>query len=126
MILCSERAAEHMRVTATLSDAQADYIERVQEEEGLDSDAAAVREAVDRARDRDRALEERDELQTRVRELEQELMATNRRIDATNELVEWAAEEKTLAERREERLDAPAWRRAKWWLFGRDSSSEPR
>jgi predicted nucleic acid-binding Zn-ribbon protein len=108
------------RVTATLSDAQADFLEEIQEQEGIDSDAAAMREAVDRARERDDLLEEVESLRARTRELEQELMSTNRRIDATNELVEWAEEERSLAERREERQSAPVWRRAKWWVFGRE------
>ena len=49
--------------------------------------------------------------------------------EENQELVEYVEHEKSLQERREERerkreerRNAPAWRRAKWWLFGRSTS----
>jgi hypothetical protein len=44
----------------------------------------------------------------------------NRRNDEVTELVEFVEAEKSLVEKREERRSAPAWKRAKWWVFGRD------
>ena len=35
------------------------------------------------------------------------------------ELVEYVDQEKDLKERERERRDAPLWRRAKWYVFGR-------
>ena len=35
------------------------------------------------------------------------------------ELVEYVEGEREIQQRREERRDAPVWRRAKWWVFGR-------
>ncbi|NKE37909.1 hypothetical protein GWG54_19340 [Natronococcus sp. JC468] len=55
---------------------------------------------------------ERDDLRRQLREV-------NRRNDDVEELVEYIDEERRLQRRREERRDAPVWRRAKWWMFGR-------
>lgn len=65
--------------------------------------------------------EERIEsLETENERLHRQLAATNKRVDQHTELVEYVQEERELHRRREERMDAPAWRRAKWWLLGRD------
>ena len=57
--------------------------------------------------------------------LSPQLAATNRRVDQYQELVAYSQEERELDHRRQERMDAPVWRRAKWWLLGRDSDSQP-
>lgn len=44
-------------------------------------------------------------------------------IDAREErqeLVEYVEDERERQRRREDRRNAPVWRRAKWWVFGRD------
>jgi hypothetical protein len=37
------------------------------------------------------------------------------------ELVEYVGEERTIQQRREARRNAPLWRRAKWFVFGRSA-----
>lgn len=103
------------RVTATLDDEQYEYLQAVKEAEGLDSDAAAVRACMDRARMHDDAQERAESLEARVEELRNELAAANRRIDSANELVEYVEEERSLEQRRRQ---AGIVTRARWWLTG--------
>lgn len=109
------------RVTATLDDAEAEYLEDVKEAEGLTSDAAAVRECIDRARAHDDAQARAEALQARVDELRNELAAANRRIDSANELVEYVEEERSASEK---------WRRAglltkaRWSILGMPDEEE--
>jgi chromosome segregation ATPase len=117
-----------MRVTASLEDDHQDELERLREVENLTSDAAAVRIALERSAELERARDRIDELQQRTRELESELMATNRRIDDTQELVEYVEEEREVvrerARREREREAAGILTRSKWWLFGRDVDAQ--
>jgi len=103
------------RVTATLDEEQAEYLEGVKESEGLDSDAAAVRECIDRAREHADAQQRVEELEARVEELRNELTAANKRIDSATELVEYVERERTLEERRRK---AGIVTRAKWFITG--------
>ena len=66
------------------------------------------------------------ELTKRVEELEAEndrLRREKRLIleqrEEHGELVEYVEHERSLQERREDRLDAPVWKRGYWWVFGR-------
>ena len=63
---------------------------------------------------------EYEELRSENERLRRKLQATNSRQEDVGELVEYVEKERRLQQRREERRDAPAWRRAKWWLLGRD------
>lgn len=65
---------------------------------------------------------EYDELKAERDRLERQLAATNRRVDEHQELVEYVEREKELHRRRKERLDAPVWKRAKWWVLGASGS----
>ncbi|MCL7417444.1 MAG: ribbon-helix-helix protein, CopG family [Halalkalicoccus sp.] len=65
-----------------------------------------------------------DDLKQENERLRDQLAATNRRVDQHTELVEYVREEREVDRRRQERMDAPAWRRAKWWLLGRDREKE--
>jgi len=99
------------QVTVRLSDERIDALDAEAEERGTDR-AALIREALD-------SRSELADCQSEVDRLRSELRATNARQEDVGELVEYVERERTLQERREERRDAPAWRRAKWWLFGR-------
>ena len=92
--------------------------------EGSRSDA--LRELLRRGIEADRLRRERDSLQNQLNTLAG-------REREHGELVEYVQEERSLQQRREERRErerqrererenAPAWRRAKWWLFGRSTS----
>lgn len=109
------------RVTATLKDEHAKYLEAVKEEEHLDSDAAAVRACIERAQECDDAQQRVAELEACVDEQRDELAAAHSRIDTTNELVEYVEEERSLERKRR---GASLTTRAKWWLFGMDTDDE--
>ena len=61
-----------------------------------------------------------DEQERTIDNLRNQLAATNARQDDVSELVEYVETERELQRRREERRDAPIWRRAKWYVFGRN------
>jgi len=61
---------------------------------------------------------EHESLQAECDRLRRELQAANSRYDEHTELVEYVEEERLDRQRERERSHAPAWRRAKWWLFG--------
>ena len=76
-----------------------------------ESVSAVVRELVQKGLDYDDLEQENERLQNRVRKL----------VDTREEhqeLVEYVEDERDLTRQREQRRRAPAWRRAKWWLFG--------
>lgn len=63
---------------------------------------------------------EYDSLQRENERLRSEKRTILHQREENTELVEYVQEERELRQRREERRDAPAWTRAKWWLLGRD------
>jgi Arc/MetJ-type ribon-helix-helix transcriptional regulator len=62
------------------------------------------------------------DLETERDRLQRELRARNSRESDVEEIVEYVERERSIQERREERRNAPAWRRAKWWLLGRSAA----
>lgn len=99
---------------------------RVSEE--LDTDIRAFADEHDLSRsDTIRELLSRgveyDRVQTENDRLRRQLQATNARQEDVGELVEYVEEERAIQQRREERRDAPVWRRAKWWVLGRGDGS---
>lgn len=103
-------------VTVSLTDEQIDLIEGLATDDGpCTNRSEAMRMIIDQyteiktlERENERL---RNEKRTLIRDREEEA-----------ELVEYVEEERSLRQRRENRQDAPAWRRAKWWLLGRDRS----
>lgn len=67
---------------------------------------------------------ENDETKAENQRLRNQLASVNRRIDETNELVEYVREERDLEQSRHEleqrRAQAGIFTRAKWWLVGMD------
>jgi TolA-binding protein len=109
-----------------------------EEVEEIDNDADAadqsraeyIRSLIRSRHDSNEAQAELDELQAeyeeQITDLEQEIERLRReqrqileQREENKELVRYAEQQRSVLERREERRDAPAWRRAKWWLFGR-------
>lgn len=89
---------------------------RILSEEADESDRSlseVVRERVERGMDYEEIKRERDRLRAEKRTLIQDR-------EERTDLVEYVEQERELQARREERKDAPVWRRAKWWVFGRD------
>lgn len=80
-----------------------------------------VREYVEKGLDYDDDIAD---LERTVDRLENEKRTLIDARDEHTELVEYVEEERRLQQRREERRDAPAWRRAKWWMFGRNRDGE--
>jgi len=98
-------------VAARVEPDTAAEIERLQND-GERSQSEAVRELLRRGMQYDRLQSERDSLQNQLNTL-----AGREREHA--ELVEYVEREKSLKERERERRDAPLWRRARWFVFGR-------
>lgn len=65
-----------------------------------------------------------DDLQARHDDLQRQLRAVNARQEDVGELVEYVEQERDLDRRREQRRQAPVWRRAKWWLLGEPGESK--
>lgn len=59
-----------------------------------------------------------NEIKRENQRLKDQLAATNQRIDDTKELVEYVEEERELQRQRQQKENAPVWRRAKYWVFG--------
>ena len=76
------------------------------------SQSEAVRDLLRRGMEYDRLQRERNSLQNQLNTL-----AGREREHA--ELVEYVEQEKSLKERERARRDAPLWRRAQWFVFGR-------
>lgn len=131
------------RLTITITDRQSDLLDEKTGDDGeYESKSEAVRnfiQAYEHRRDHKRehdwelALRERenerlreayeqqiDELERENERLRQQLAARNAREDDVGEIVEYVEQERELQRRREQRRDAPIWRRAKWYVFGRD------
>jgi Arc/MetJ-type ribon-helix-helix transcriptional regulator len=108
----SEDRQAKKHVAARVSPDTAAEIERLQND-GERSQSEAVRELLRRGIEADRLRRERDSLQNQLNTLAG-------REREHGELVEYVEREKSLRERERERRDAPAWRRAKWWLLGRE------
>jgi antitoxin component of RelBE/YafQ-DinJ toxin-antitoxin module len=77
----------------------------------------AIRELLRRGVEYDRVQTENDRLQRNLQQL------IGQREEHT-ELVEYVEEERGIQQRREERRDAPLWRRARWFVFGRSDDGE--
>lgn len=59
-----------------------------------------------------------DKIKQENKNLKDQLAATNQRIDDTKELVEYVEEERELQRQRQQKENAPVWKRAKWWVLG--------
>jgi hypothetical protein len=105
------------RVTTTIRGERLEFFRELRETTDAGSDAAVMREIVDRAMMCDEARERADALEDRVADLQRQLAAANQRIDASNELVRQVDERRSLERRRRE---AGILRRARWWVFGMD------
>ncbi|WP_245242879.1 hypothetical protein [Natronococcus sp. JC468] len=85
----------------------------------FDSKSGAIVHHVEKGLEADALEDEIASLEAERDDLRRQLREVNRRNDDVEELVEYIDEERRLQRRREERRDAPVWRRAKWWMFGR-------
>lgn len=106
-------------VSTRLDDETARLIRETADERGV-SVAEVLRERIEQGMDYDELKAENERLRNEKRTL------VNQR-EEHGELVEYVEEERELRRRREERIqrreerrDAPAWKRAKWWLFGHE------
>ena len=99
-------------VSTRLDDETHRLVRETAEERGV-SQAEVLRELIEKGVEYDDLERENERLQTRVRKL------IDTREEHT-ELVEHVQEERVDRERERDRRDAPAWTRAKWWLFGRE------
>jgi len=101
------------RLTITIPD---DLDERLAE---LSGESGPYESKADAVRKLTRAGDRLPEIERERDQLREQLAATNARAEDVGELVEYVERERELQRRERERRDAPAWQRAKWWLFGR-------
>lgn len=99
------------RLSITLTDDQNDQIEELVESGEYSSKNAVVQDWLGRG---EKVNQLESELE-RCRRARRQLLEQR---EENKELVRYAESEREAAERREDRRGAPAWRRAKWWLFG--------
>jgi flagellar biosynthesis chaperone FliJ len=114
------------RITFTADAQHEDIVESVQSEDGVESQAEAVRECITR----DAALQQRvaalqqdlEDAEARQDALRRQLQAANSRDEDHQELVEYVQDERRLQRQREERErmkeTAGVLTRAKWWVTG--------
>ena len=102
-----------------------DTLESRERRRELEQEIEEMREELADAREQAADVEE---LTEQINELEREnerLQRERRQLleqrEEHTELVRYAEQQRSVLERQEERRDAPAWRRAKWWLLGRSS-----
>jgi seryl-tRNA synthetase len=79
-----------------------------------------IRNILESRHEADELRQELDVLQSQYNELQRQLAATNRRQEDVGELVEYVERQRELEQEEREKRNAPAWRRAKYWLFGYD------
>lgn len=63
--------------------------------------------------------EEIEQLQTEIDRLQRERRQILEQREENQELVRFAEEQRSLVSEQRDRQNAPVWRRAKWWVFGR-------
>ncbi|EMA55684.1 ribbon-helix-helix protein, CopG family [Halococcus salifodinae] len=102
-----------------------DTLESRERRRELENEVERLREELTAVRDQAADVEE---LTKQVEELEREnerLQRERRQLleqrEEHTELVRYAEQQRSVVERREERRDAPVWRRAKWWVLGRSN-----
>ena len=101
------------QASARVSEEIDDEIREFSAEHDL-SRSDAIRALIERGTEYDRVQRENDRLQRAQTQLIDQR-------EENQELVEYVEREKSIQERREARLGAPLWRRAKWFVFGRSA-----
>lgn len=99
-------------VSTRLDDETHSIVSETVDERGV-SKAEVLRELVEKGIQHDELKRENERLRAEKRTL------INDREERT-ELVAYVEEERELQQRQKQRRDAPVWRRAKWWVFGRE------
>lgn len=97
-------------VSTRLDDETEQDIREIAEERD-ESIAAVVRSLIEKGRQHEQLKAENERLKQEKRKLIQQL-------DENQEMVEYLGEEQRLLKKREKRKNAPIWKRAKWWVFG--------
>jgi len=114
------------RITFTADAQHEDIVESVQSEDGVESQAEAVRECITRYADLQQRVaalqQDLEDAEARQDDLRRQLQAANSRDEDHQELVAYVEDERRLQRRREERErmkeTAGVLTRAKWWVTG--------
>ena len=96
----------------------------VEAEEADTSRSEYLRDLIESRNEHDeevaRLQEEVDDLRTEVERLRSEKRQLIEDREERQELVKFAEQERDLREMEQEKQAAPVWKRAKWWVVGRD------
>lgn len=98
-----------------------DTLESRKQQRELEQTHEELTAARERAATVDELTEQIEELQRENDRLQRERRQLLEQRDEHTELVRYAEQQRSVIERREERRDAPVWRRAKWWVLGRSN-----
>ena len=104
------------RVSASISDEQAELIEDLAGDDGLyDSKSEVLRECIS-AYNRVQEVEAENE---RLRRERRQLLDQR---EERNELVRYAEDQREQEQRARERREQPVWTRMRWWILGEPSN----
>lgn len=103
------------RVSASITEDQAELIEDLAGDEGpYDSKSEVLRECIS-------AYNRVQELETENERLHRERRQLLEQREDHNDLVRWGETEREREQRRREKEEQPIWTRAAWYVFGRPS-----
>jgi SOS response regulatory protein OraA/RecX len=112
------------KISVTLREDQVGYLSDLVGEK-YDDRSKAVRDLLDRGFQYEELKNDLEQTEARVDDLRRQLQEANAGRRDVDEIVSYVEEERELQrhreereQRREQRRNAPAWRRARWWLFG--------
>lgn len=108
-----------MRATVRLSDAQASHVDDIRQDDET-SDAAAVRQCIDRSQRLDDAEQTVADLEVEVERLKEEKRLILEERDEKRELAIYAEAQRTRQQRKDE---AGIFTRTKWFLVGMDPAT---
>jgi Arc/MetJ-type ribon-helix-helix transcriptional regulator len=106
------------QITVKLPEDTAESLSNVAESQFDDNRSEAIRELLQRGIEYEDLEDDLEQAHARIEDLRRQLQATNAREEDIGEVVEYVEEERGIQRRREERSQAPAWRRAWWWVVG--------
>jgi Arc/MetJ-type ribon-helix-helix transcriptional regulator len=109
------------RITVSLPEERVNEIEaRVQDDDTYDSKSHYVRECIT---EYESLLQRVEDLEQEVDRLENEKRTLISDREERTDLVEYVERQRDLEREEREKRNAPAWRRAKYWLFGYNSEA---
>lgn len=109
------------QITVKLPDDTAKSLEDIAESQYDRNRSDAIRELLEKGLAADDRITDLERENERLRNEKRALIQDR---EERTELVEYVERERELDQQRQQRRQAPAWRRAKWWLLGEPPADE--